>query len=454
MKITVIGTGYVGLVTGVCFAEMGHHVTCLDIDAEKINQLKVGNSPIYEPGLDELLKRNLKEQRLSFTTSYPETIPTAEVIFFAIPTPSADDGSCDLSFLHSAAKAAAKHLKGYTALVIKSTVPVGTSANIEKLITDVSSEPFDILSNPEFLKEGSALQDCLKPDRVIIGHKTEKGKEILQKLYAPFTLNHDRIFYMDIPSAELTKYAANAMLATRISFMNEIANLCEVVGADINQIRKGIGSDKRIGYDFLYAGLGFGGSCFPKDLQALSATAKKHAISSKILHSVLEVNETQKKSLGNKILAYFSKLQGKTIAILGLSFKPDTDDVREAPAFVLIKQLLDAGAHLKLYDPIAMSNAQKILPPSSQITYCQSEYDAATDADAIALVTEWKQFRFLDLNRLKDCMNMPLFFDGRNQYSRLEMEQKGFKYFGIGLPIHPTDTLETLLKISKETQLS
>ncbi len=435
MKILVIGTGYVGLVTGVCFAEMGHTVICLDIDEKKIQNLKNGIVPIYEPGLEELIRKNEKSGRLSFTTDLALGMKESAVCIIAVPTPSSSDGSCDLSYVKSAAKSIALHLTGYRVIVTKSTVPVGTS----KIIRDTieahlkSPIPFDIVSNPEFLKEGAAISDCMKPDRIILGVETEKAANIMKELYKAFTLNHDRIFIMDPASAEMTKYVANAMLATRISFMNEIAGLCEKLGANIHAVRQGIGSDHRIGYHFLYAGAGYGGSCFPKDIRALEAMARTADYETPILNAVDSVNEKQKKVLFKKIKSHFGKLQDKTIAIWGLSFKPDTDDLREAPALKLIEELLAEGATLRLYDPVSMEKAQEKLN-HPQIIWCKDEYDAAKSSDAIALVTEWKQFRFVDFETILGKMSGNSFFDGRNQYRKDEMKLKGFHYFGIGIP--------------------
>lgn len=442
MQIVVIGAGYVGLVSASCFAEMGHHVICLDIDQEKIDQLQQGGIPIYEPGLQEMVKRNTNAKRLSFTTSYEKAFQKAEVCFIAVPTPSKEDGSCDISYVLTAAEQIASHISNYTVVVIKSTVPIGTSQKVEEQIAAVLEKQdkkisFDVVSNPEFLKEGCAIQDCMKPDRIIIGVHSEKAKKIMQEIYFSFTINHERILVMDPKSAEMTKYAANAMLATRISFMNELAGLCEKTGANINHVRSGIGSDQRIGFHFLYAGVGYGGSCFPKDIQALQAIAKEVGYETPLLEAVDTINRRQKKVLGKKISKYFSSnggVEGKTIGIWGLSFKPDTDDLREAPAIELIKELLQKNAKLKLYDPVSMSNAQKIFGSSSQISWCKDEYEAAEGVDAVVLVTEWKQFRFVDFEKILQNMQGAAFFDGRNQYKHQEMKSKGFHYFGIGVP--------------------
>ncbi len=440
MQLLIIGTGYVGLVTGACFAEMGHHVVCLDIDKKKIDMLKRGEIPIFEPGLEEIINRNVHSGRLFFTTDYVEAVAHSDVCFLAVPTPSTEDGSCDLRFVVQAAAQIACHMQKYLVIVNKSTVPVGSSLLVKNTIQhhlDLRNAdiPFDVVSNPEFLKEGSAISDCMKPDRIILGVDNSKAAEIMREIYSAFTLSHDRILIMDIPSAEMTKYAANAMLATRISFMNELSGLCEKMGADINQVRKGIGSDMRIGYQFLYAGIGYGGSCFPKDIRALIAQGRNNKCSTPLLDAVDFVNIRQKKVLGEKITSYFNKkggLTNKTIAIWGLSFKPDTDDMREAPSLQLIEDLLEQGAFLRLFDPIAMSNAKKLLGCDPRMQWCRDEYDAALGADAIALVTEWKQFRFLDFQIILSNMKGTAFFDGRNQYKQEDMRKKGLDYFCIG----------------------
>lgn len=450
MKILVIGTGYVGLVTGACFAEMGHRVICLDIDHEKITLLKNGVIPIFEPGLEEIVKRGCAANRLQFTTDYAIGVKTCDLCFIAVSTPTAADGSADLSYVRKAAESIAEHMESKKIIVNKSTVPVGTSEMVRNVILErqlaLNKEiAFDVVSNPEFLKEGDAINDFMKPDRIVIGTNCKESEEAMTELYAPFNLNHERLLVMDPLSAEMTKYAANAMLASRISFMNEMAAVCEQVGADIGKVRKGIGSDKRIGYAFLYAGAGYGGSCFPKDIKALRTTARKHGVDVPLLDAIEEVNDRQKRVIGQKIVDYFGNLQGKTIAIWGLSFKPGTDDLREAPALVLIRALLELGAYVRLFDPIAMKKAKLLLKKSPQITFCSDEFDAVEGADAIALMTEWKQFRFLDFGRILSLMKGHAFFDGRNQYDAEEMSELGFDYFSIGQP-------QALAKNKKENE--
>lgn len=438
MQILMVGTGYVGLVTGACFAEMGHTVTCLDINAEKIGMLEQGIIPIYEPGLEEIVKRNVKQKRLSFTTDYAKGVASAAVCFIAVPTPSREDGSCDTSYVEAAARQIGACMNGYKVIVNKSTVPVGTAYLVAETIRAVNPNlSFDVVSNPEFLKEGAAVQDCLKPDRIIIGSDEPKAAEILKEIYSAFTLNHEKILLMDILSAEMTKYAANAMLATRISFMNEIADICKRVGANVNEVRKGIGSDSRIGYSFLYPGVGYGGSCFPKDIRALIAIGKKAGAEPLLLEAADAVNNRQKKYLSQSMTRYFNQkggLKGKTIAIWGLAFKPDTDDMREAPSLTFIEDLVKQGAHLRVFDPVAMPNARKILSQVPNIEWCNNEFDAAQNADAIALLTEWKQFRLVDFNPVRKKMKGAAFFDGRNQYKALDMKGKGFDYISIGVP--------------------
>jgi UDPglucose 6-dehydrogenase len=439
MRLLIVGTGYVGLVTGACFAEMGHHVECLDVDKEKIQQLQTGIIPIFEPGLEEVIRRNVEAGRLSFTDDYAQGVGSSAVCFIAVPTPSNSDGSCDLSYVIQAAQEIARHMKDeYRLIVNKSTVPVGTALKVKEAILEIHQDAlFDVVSNPEFLKEGSALSDCMKPDRIIVGVETAESALIMKEIYSSFTVSRDRILIMDTSSAEMTKYAANAMLASRISFMNELAGLCELTGANVNDVRLGIGSDSRIGYQFLYAGAGYGGSCFPKDIRALIATGKAHSYEMPLLEAVDTINRRQKQILGQKVRSHFSKrggVEGKTVAIWGLSFKPDTDDMREAPSLELIEELLEEGAILRLYDPISIAKAQKLLAPHPRLQWCKDEYEAAEGADAIALVTEWKQFRFADFEKIGKSMRDLCFFDGRNQYKRQEMKAKGFIYFGIGVP--------------------
>lgn len=442
MKILIIGVGYVGLVSGTCFAEMGHHVTCLDINRSRIDDLNRGIIPIYEPGLEEMVKRNSRSKRLSFTTSYATGVASAEVCFIAVDTPTNSHGEADISQVKAVAKSLGEHLQGTCVIVTKSTVPVGTTSYVASIIKQALEErqvaiDFDVVSNPEFLKEGNAIQDFMKPDRVIIGVNNDHSAAIMKEIYSPFMLNHDRLLVMDILSAELSKYAANAMLATRISFMNQMAALCEELGADINWIRKGIGADERIGNKFLYPGPGFGGSCLPKDIKALIFQGKKHGIDLSIIKAVQETNHRQKSLLGSKLQTYFSDkggLNGKTIGILGLSFKPDTDDLREAPSLVLIEDLLQSEASLRLFDPVAIPKAKLLLKNHPSITWCLDEMDAAQGADALVLVTEWKQFRFLDFQLILSQMAGCAFFDGRNQYKPEEMAKKGFDYISVGRP--------------------
>lgn len=453
MRLLVIGTGYVGLVAGTSFAEMGHEVTCLDINADKIAKLNQGIVPIWEPGLEEMIRRNHKAKRLFFTTDYESAVKDAPVIFIAVDTPIAHDGTADLRQVEAVATTLGDLIQDYTVIVNKSTVPVGTHLVVEEIIQSRlslrgSSVEFDVVSNPEFLKEGCAIEDFMKPDRVIIGTNSERAATIMKDIYEAFTFSHERIIVMDPASSEVTKYASNSMLALRISFMNELSGFCELTGASINKVRRGMGADKRIGYSFLYAGPGYGGSCFPKDVRAIRTHAENLGYQTPILEAVEEVNNRQKKVLGTKIRRYFENeesVKGKTIAIWGLSFKPDTDDMREAPSLVLIDELLNEGATLKLFDPVAMKNAQRILQDQdydhSAITWCENEYDAAIDADAVVLVTEWKQFRFLDFTRVLNSMKGSAFFDGRNQYHPEEMTKIGFNYFGIGQGLQGHDTL-------------
>lgn len=437
MKIAVVGSGYVGLVTGTCFSEVGIDVVCVDIDQKKIENLNKGIIPIFEPGLEEMVHRNMKKGRLSFTTSLKEALVNSEVLFIAVGTPPDEDGSADLKYVLAVARECGKNMQDYLLVVTKSTVPVGTAAKVKAALQEELDKrgvdiPFDVASNPEFLKEGAAVEDFLKPDRIVIGLDSPRAEELMKSLYKPFTLNGHPVIFMDITSAEMTKYAANSMLATKISFMNDIANLCEIVGADINMVRKGIGSDTRIGTKFIYPGIGYGGSCFPKDVQALIRTANEFRYELRVLKAVEAVNNDQKSVLFNKINGYFTgNLNGKTIAIWGLSFKPQTDDMREAPSLVIIKKLMEAGAKIKAYDPVAMNEAKHHLGES--ITYSEDMYDALIDADALALVTEWPEFRFPNFKIVKKLLNNAVVFDGRNIYDRKEMKQNGFDYYCIGV---------------------
>lgn len=438
MKIAIVGTGYVGLVTGTCFAEMGTEVFCIDIDQNKIDKLKNGIIPIFEPGLDEMVERNHKAGRLNFTTDLSSILNEVDIVFSAVGTPPDEDGSADLKYVLDVARTIGQELNKYMVIVTKSTVPVGTAKLIKKTIQDeldkrgLTDLKFDVASNPEFLKEGAAITDFMQPDRVVVGVESEEAKQLMERLYKPFTLNNYRIIYTDIPSAEMIKYAANAMLATRISFMNDIANMCEIVGADINMVRKGIGADVRIGSKFLYAGCGYGGSCFPKDVKALIHTAENLGYEMKILEAVEEVNESQKKILFEKLMKYYDNdIKGKTIAVWGLAFKPKTDDMREAPSLVIIDKILEAGGKVKAYDPVAMEEAERILGDS--ITYAKDIYDATLEADAILMVTEWNEFRLPTWEVIKKTMKKPVVFDGRNIYNKQEMNEIGFDYFGIGI---------------------
>ncbi len=439
MKILIIGTGYVGLVSGSCLAEMGHHVVCLDINKEKIRKLNEGVIPIYEPGLEELVKRNVKAQRLVFSTDYAASVASAKVCFICVDTPVSPAGHANMSYVEAVAESIAEHMEDYKIIVNKSTVPVGSCDTVAKIIQKKLkargvSIPFDVVSNPEFLKEGNAVNDFMKPDRVIIGTNNPEVASVMKEIYDPFMLSNDRLILMDPYSAEMAKYAANAMLATRISFMNELAGLCELVGADINKIRKAIGADKRIGPHFLYPGPGFGGSCFPKDIRALRAHAESLDYKMELLSAVESVNVRQKNVLGEKIFAHFgSDLTDKVVAVLGLAFKPDTDDMREAPSLVLIPQLLLAGAKIRVFDPAAMENAKQLLPKTSQITWCENELHAVEGVDALVLITEWKQFRSLDFTELAAKMKGRVFFDGRNQYHAEEMAKHGIDYISIGV---------------------
>ncbi len=432
----MVGTGYVGLVSGTCFAETGAIVNCVDIDEEKINNLKKGIIPIYEPGLEKMIERNTQKKRLSFTTSIKDSLVDAESAFIAVGTPPDEDGSADLQYVLAVARDIGKYMQQYLVVVTKSTVPIKTSLKVKEAVQAELDKrgvniPFDVASNPEFLKEGDAIDDFMKPDRIVIGIESQKAEKIMRRLYKPFLLNNHPILFMDIHSAELTKYAANSMLATRISFMNEIANLCEVVGADVNMVRRGIGSDTRIGSKFLYAGTGYGGSCFPKDVKALIKTADKNGVSLEILKSVEEVNERQKSTLFNKLMKYYNgDLKGKTVTLWGLSFKPNTDDMREAPALVLINKLLEMGVKIKAYDPVAIQESKRRI--GEVVEYTNDQNEALIDSDALMLITEWNEFRILNYKVIERLMKHKVIFDGRNIYDPKEVEEHGFTYFGIG----------------------
>lgn len=436
MNIAIMGTGYVGLVTGTCFSEMGVNVTCVDIQKDKIENLKKGIIPIYEPGLEELVHRNYKAGRLNFTTDLISCLDDVEVVFSAVGTPPDEDGSADLRYVLDVARTIGRNINKYVLVVTKSTVPVGTAQKVKAVIQEELDKrgvdiEFDIASNPEFLKEGDAINDFMKPDRVVVGVESDRSKSIMEKLYKPFMMNNYRMIFTDIPSAEMIKYAANAMLATRISFMNDIANLCELVGADVNMVRKGIGSDSRIGSKFLYPGAGYGGSCFPKDVKALIKTADKIGYSMNVLKAVEEVNDNQKKILFNKLMKHFNgDIKNKRIALWGLSFKPETDDMREAPSLVIIDEILKAGGNVKAYDPIAIDESKRRI--GDKIEYATDIYDATLDADALIVVTEWKEFRLPNWSVLKKTMNTPVVLDGRNIYDKTVLESTDFVYYGIG----------------------
>lgn len=436
MRITVVGSGYVGLVTGACFAESGVNVTCVDVDVNKIQQLKDGTIPIYEPGLEAMVKSNSDKKRLFFSTDLKEGLTDSEVIFIAVGTPPGEDGSADLKHVLKVAKDIGSIITGYIVVVTKSTVPVGTSEKIRAAIQNELDKrkvcvPFDMASNPEFLKEGAAIEDFLKPERIVVGVDNEKAKEIMSRLYMPFVLNNHPILFMDIASAEITKYAANAMLATRISFINEIANLCDILGADINNVRKGIGSDSRIGSKFIYPGTGYGGSCFPKDVKAIIRTAKDNGYELNVIKAVEKANDYQKNVIFSKMTKFFNNnLKNKAIGIWGLSFKPKTDDIREASSLVLIEKLLHAGAKVKAYDPAAINETKKIL--GNKIDYASDQYEALVDVDAFVLMTEWSEFHLPDFSRMAGLMKGKVIFDGRNIYDPAQLRKLGFTYFGIG----------------------
>lgn len=436
MNIAIVGTGYVGLVSGTCFSDMGINVTCVDVDQTKIDNLKKGIIPIYEPGLEEMVKKNVKAKRLKFETDLTKVLDDVDVVFSAVGTPPDEDGSADLKYVLAVARTIGQNINKYTVIVTKSTVPVGTAAKVKAAIQEeldirgVNVE-FDVASNPEFLKEGAAIKDFMSPDRVVVGVETERARKIMSRLYKPFMLVNDRMIFTDIPSAEMIKYAANAMLATRISFMNDIANLCELVGADVNMVRKGIGSDNRIGKKFLYPGCGYGGSCFPKDVKALIKTAEKEGYPMRVLKAVEEVNERQKEVLFDKLMKHFNgNIAGKTITVWGLAFKPETDDMREAPSLVLIDKIIAAGGKVRVYDPIAIPECQRRI--GDKVAYGTDMYDAALDADALLLVTEWREFRFPNFAILSKVMKEKTIIDGRNIYDRNELNQHEFTYYKIG----------------------
>ena len=435
MNIAIVGTGYVGLVSGACFAEMGIDVTCVDINPEKIKCLLNGEIPIYEPGLDDLVKRNVEAGRLHFTTDLTTCLDNVEVVFSAVGTPPDEDGSADLQYVLEVARTFGRDIKKYTILVTKSTVPVGTAKKVKAVIEEELTKrgeqiDFEVASNPEFLKEGAAIKDFMSPDRVVVGVESDRAKKVMERLYRPFQMNNYRLYFMDIPSAEMTKYAANAMLATRISFMNDIANLCDLVGANVDMVRKGIGADTRIGSKFLYPGCGYGGSCFPKDVKALAHTAREYGYTMGVIEAVEAVNERQKEIVVKKLQDKLGTLRGKTIALWGLAFKPETDDMREAPALVVIEKLLEAGASVKVYDPVAMDECRRRI--GDRVVYCKDMYDVVIDADALAVLTEWKEFRIPSWSVIKRVMKQPVLVDGRNIYSKDEVIAEGFEYAAIG----------------------
>ena len=435
MNIAIVGTGYVGLVSGACFAEMGIDVTCVDINPEKIKCLLNGEIPIYEPGLDDLVKRNVEAGRLHFTTDLTTCLDNVEVVFSAVGTPPDEDGSADLQYVLEVARTFGQHIKKYTILVTKSTVPVGTAKKVKAVIEEELTErgeqiDFEVASNPEFLKEGAAIKDFMSPDRVVVGIESDRAKKVMERLYRPFQMNNYRLYFMDIPSAEMTKYAANAMLATRISFMNDIANLCDLVGANVDMVRKGIGADTRIGSKFLYPGCGYGGSCFPKDVKALARTAREYGYTMGVIEAVEAVNERQKEIVVKKLQDKLGTLRGKTIALWGLAFKPETDDMREAPALVVIEKLLEAGASVKVYDPVAMDECRRRI--GDRVVYCKDMYDVVIDADALAVLTEWKEFRIPSWSVIKRVMKQSVLVDGRNIYSKDKVIAEGFEYAAIG----------------------
>ncbi|WAM27557.1 UDP-glucose dehydrogenase family protein [Myxococcus sp. NMCA1] len=430
MRIAIIGTGYVGLVAGTCFADSGNDVTCVDIDERKIRMLQAGEVPIYEPGLEELIKKNVREKRLFFTRDLAEAVTTAQVVFIAVGTPEGESGDADLQYVLAAAEQIGKAMKQYTVVVDKSTVPVGTADKVREAIRKVTDIEFDVVSNPEFLKEGAALDDFLKPDRVVIGVDSERARKVMADLYSPFVRTENPVLFMDTRSAELTKYAANAMLATRISFMNDIAALCEKVGADVDFVRKGLGSDKRIGYPFLFPGVGYGGSCFPKDVKALVATARDYGLELDLLRAVERTNERQKKLLVNKAARHYGSLEGRKFGVWGLAFKPKTDDMREAPSIEVIEGLIGKGAQVIAHDPVSPHTARRVF--GERIRYASVPYEALEGVDGLFVVTEWNEFRHPDFERMKSLMKSPVVFDGRNVYDPTRMRELGFTYYGIG----------------------
>ena len=438
MKLAVIGTGYVGLVSGTCFAEMGNDVICVDNDKNKIDDLNNGKIPIWEPGLEEMVIRNSEGGRLTFTANIKDAVKDSDICFIAVGTPPDEDGSADLQYVLAVAKDIAKNMNGYKVIIDKSTVPVGTADKVKAIIQEVLDERgvnyiFDVVSNPEFLKEGDAINDSMKPDRVVVGTDSEECAELMRELYTPFARSHEKLIIMSVRSAEMTKYTANAMLATKISFMNDIANLCELNGADISEVRHGIGSDTRIGYKFIYPGIGYGGSCFPKDVKALIKMAEGMGTKTRVLQAVEDVNEDQKSVLVNKVIKHFGKdLSNLTFAVWGLAFKPKTDDMREAPAITIINGLIKAGATVQAFDPVAMDEANHVFGENPKIKYTHGNYDALKGADALLLVTEWNQFRYPDFDKMKNLLKTPVIFDGRNQYNPKELKEKGLIYYGIG----------------------
>ncbi|MBC3538501.1 UDP-glucose/GDP-mannose dehydrogenase family protein [Rufibacter sp. H-1] len=439
MRIAVVGTGYVGLVTGTCFAEVGIDVTCIDVNVKKIEDLRQGVLPIYEPGLEEMVLRNVEKGRLHFSTDLASAIKGCDAAFIAVGTPPGEDGSADLKYVLGVAREIGQHMDEYLVVVTKSTVPVGTAKKVKQAVTEElgkrgSGLTFDVASNPEFLKEGAAIDDFLKPDRIVIGVESEQAEEVMRRLYKPFLLNGHPIIFMDVPSAEMTKYAANSMLATKISFMNDIANLCEIMGADVNMVRRGIGSDSRIGNKFIYPGIGYGGSCFPKDVKALIKTAAENGYQMQILQAVESVNENQKEVLFNKVMKHFGgELAGKTFALWGLSFKPKTDDMREAPSLVIIEKLLAEGASVKAYDPVAIKEAKHMIGENDRVEYAKDEYEALIDADALLIVTEWPEFRSPNFQVIGKLLKSKVIIDGRNIYEAKELQEQGFAYYGIGV---------------------